>query len=86
MQPSKTKKDNSIESFGRLIQIMRNDKEINKQVLAVLELDSYQRRKILNNWLEGLRIKDAPPNFQDALAALFDDKVALQVLELIKKD
>jgi len=77
--------DNSFDSFGTLIQIMRDDEDINEKVMAVLRLDSYKRRTILNNWLEQLRIQKAPQNLINALSSLFDDKVAEQVLQFINK-
>lgn len=80
-----SKMDNSLKSFGTLIEIMRDDKDINEKVMAVLRLDSYKRRAILNDWLEQLRIQKAPQNLINALASLFDDKVAEQVLQFIYK-
>jgi hypothetical protein len=77
--------DNSLESFGTLVEIMRDDKDINEKVMAVLRLDSFKRRTILNNWLEQLRIQMAPQNLIKALSSLFDDKVAEQVLQFINK-
>ena len=77
--------DNSFDSFGTLIQIMRDDEDINEKVMAVLRLDSYKRRTILNNWLEQLRIQKAPQNLINSLSSLFDDKVAEQVLQFINK-
>jgi len=76
--------DNSLESFGTLVEIMRDDKDINEKVMAVLRLDSFKRRTILNNWLEQLRIQKAPQNLLNALSCLFDDKIARQVLKFIK--
>jgi hypothetical protein len=77
--------DNSLESFGTLVEIMRDDKDINEKVMAVLRLDAYKRRTILNNWLEQLRIQKAPQNLINSLSSLFDDKVAEQVLQFINK-
>jgi hypothetical protein len=51
----------------------------------MLQLDSYQRRSVLNNWFERLRRQKAPENFLSALSCLFDDKVAEEVLTLINK-
>ena len=85
MTSSKAKKQISIDSFGRLIQIIHNDPDINKKVTAMLQLDPYQRRIILNNWLEQLRINKAPKNLLNALCSLFDDEVAEQVLSFIEK-
>jgi hypothetical protein len=75
--------DNELKPFIKLIQVMRDDSVINKKVIKMLKLDSYQRRTVLNNWLERLRIENAPDNLLGALSCLFDDKVAEQVLALI---
>ena len=75
----------SFESLGRLIQIMRHDEIINKNITVLLQLDLYQRRLVLNEWLEQLRIQNAPQNLLNALSSLFDDKVAEQVMELINE-
>jgi len=83
-QPSKMKNNNNkFESLARLIQIMRDDEVINKKVTTVLQMDSYQRRSVLNNWLARLHRQDASQNLLSALSCLFDDKVAEQVLTLI---
>ena len=85
LQPSNTQNiDNSFESFGTLIQIMRNDEDINKKVMAVLSLDPYKRRAILNNWLEQLCRENAPQQLTKTLSYLFDDAIAQKVLGLIK--
>jgi hypothetical protein len=75
--------NNELESFLRLIQIMSDDQVINKKVITMLQLDSYQRRSVLNNWLEWLRMQNAPQNLLSGLSCLFDDKVVEQVLTLI---
>lgn len=75
--------NNQFESLGRLIQIMRNDEVINKKVTILLQMDSYQRRLVLNNWLKRLQKQNASQKLLTALSSLFDDKVAEQVLTLI---
>jgi hypothetical protein len=62
---------------------MQDDEVINKKVITVLQMDSYQRRLVLNNWLEKLRKQNASQKLLTALSCLFDDKVAEQVLTLI---
>ena len=84
MKPSVAKNNNNqFESLGRLIQIMRDDEIINKKVIEMLQRDSYQRRAVLNNWLEKLQRQNAPQNLLSALTCLFDDKIAEKVLALI---
>ena len=75
--------NNQFESLGRLIQIMRNDEVINKKVTTVFQMDSYQRRLVLNIWLQQLRKQNASQKLLTALSSLFDDKVVEQVMTLI---
>jgi len=75
--------DQNFESFNVLLQIMRDDPVIHEKLLTILKLDSYQRRLILNNWLEQLRRQNAFDSLQQALSCLFDDTVAAQVLKII---
>ena len=82
-KPINEANDNESESLIRLIQVMRDDDLINKKVIEMLKLDSYQRRSVLNNWLERLRKQKAPQNLLNALSCLFDDKTAEQVLAII---
>ena len=72
-----------MDSYIKLIQGMRDDPLINERVVKILNLDSYQRRSVLNNWLEQLRQKNAPENLRQALSCLFDDIVAEKVISLI---
>jgi hypothetical protein len=75
--------NNQFEPFIKLIQVMRDDSVVNEKVIKMLQLDSYQRRSVLNNWLEWLRRQNAPQNLLSVLSCLFDDKVVEQVLTLI---
>lgn len=70
-------------SFTKLVQVMQDDPLINEKVITILKLDSFQRRNVLNNWLEQLRTRKAPENLLNALSCLFDDKIAEEVLTLI---
>jgi len=74
---------NNIESFKKLVQVMRDDPLINEKIIKLLRMDSFLRRAVLNNWLEQLRIRKAPENLLQALSSLFDDKIAEEVLTLI---
>ena len=85
IQSATTDSNSTVKSFGRLMQIIRNDELIYTEVSNLLQLEIYQRRLILNNWLEQLRIQKAPKDLQEALTCLFDDKIADQVLSFIKK-
>jgi hypothetical protein len=75
--------DQDYEPFFKLLQVMRDDPVINEKVLTILKLDPYQRRSIINNWLEQLRKQNALEGLQQALTCLFDDNVASKVLKII---
>ena len=64
---------------------MRKDPVINAEVMKILKLDPYQRRFVLNNWLEQLRFRNASENLLSALSSLFDDTIAEKVLTLINE-
>ena len=84
MKPSFiTDVDQEFESLNSLLQVMRDDHIINVKITTLLKMDSYQRRYILNYWLEQLQRQDAHENLCQALACLFDDNVAAKVLEII---
>jgi len=51
----------------------------------MLAMDSYPRRLVLNNWLEQLRLKNAPQQLTQTLSYLFDDTIAQKIYDLINK-
>ena len=81
---SKTYYDFS-ESLVRLVEIMLKDSRINREVTRMLNLDGYHRRIVLNEWLEGLRKKNAPPDLMRALGCLFDEEIARDLLALLRR-
>ncbi len=86
MNSSKTEDTDKVyESFIKLVQVIREDREIEARVKQMLQMNLYQRRSVLNNWLEELRVRDAPENLLSALSCLFNDKLAEKVLTLINE-
>ena len=77
--------DEILEQFIKLVQVIRENQEIGLRVRQLLEMDPYQRRTVLNKWLEQLRTQNASDNLLRALSCLFDDKTAADVLILINK-
>ena len=75
--------DREFEPLKKLIQVMRDDSVINEKVIKMLQMDSFKRRSVLNNWLEQLQRCNASGNLLNAFSCLFDDKVAEKVLALI---
>jgi hypothetical protein len=75
--------DFALESFIKLIQVIKGNPEIKVRVEQLLQLNSFRRRSLLNNWLEQLRQQNASEDLLSALSCLFDDKIARKVLTLI---
>lgn len=71
------------EKYADLIQIVVQDQLIKNRILEVLQLSSYERRSVLNTWLEQLRLREASENLLCALSCLFDDQVAEEVQKMI---
>ena len=64
--------------------LLKEDPLIKDRIIEVLKMNPYDRRLVLNNWLEQLRIRRAPENLQHALSALFDNEMAEKVLTMIR--
>jgi hypothetical protein len=63
-----------------------DDDEINNRVVQLLKLDSYQRRNVLNRWLEQLRRDNASEKLTQALSYLFDNDIAKKVSIIINRN
>lgn len=72
--------EKSTEKFAFLIQTAMADPVIKKRIIEILQLSSFERRTVLNNWMEQLRQRNAPEDLLSALSCLFDDKIAEEVL------
>ena len=77
------KNESDFDTMIKLLQAIRNDPVINKKVKNILKLDSYPRRIVLSNWLEKLRLNNAPEKLTQTLTYLFNDNIAEKVYNLI---
>ena len=82
----KTKSKIRSEQFTQLIQVIQDDDEIKNRIVQLLKLDSYQRRNVLNRWLEQLRKENASEELRQPLSCLFDDDIADKILLILKKN
>jgi hypothetical protein len=73
------------QSFSHLLQVIKEDKEINTRVIQLLKSNSFTRRLLLNKWLEQLRRRQAPEKLIQALSCLFDDRIAEKVAVLLDR-
>jgi hypothetical protein len=82
----KTRLNSKSDQFSHLIQVIKDDDEINNRVVQLLKLDSYQRRNVLNRWLEQLRRDNASEKLTQALSYLFDNDIAKKVSIIINRN
>jgi len=59
------------------------DPLVRKRLIELLQLEPSERRMILNNWIEMYWLKNSGPEIVQALACLYDDKLAAEILTLI---
>ena len=72
------------EAFVTLMRVAREDPEIGRMLNTILGLDRFNRKSLLNTWVEELTMKSAPRDFIEAVGSLVDDDIAARALEVIK--
>jgi len=78
-------KDTGSEEITCLVQTALEDPVIKQRILELLQLNSFERRSVLNIWLEQLRLRNASEKLLYVLSCLFDDAIAQKTLSLISK-
>jgi len=73
------------EEIACLVQTALEDPLIKQRILELLQMDSTERRSVLNVWLEQLRQLNAPKKSLHALSRMFEDAIAQRILSLINK-
>ena len=71
---------------GRIYQLFGPtlaDPLVRKRLIELLQLQPFERRMILNNWIKMYWLKNTGPEIIQALACLYDDKLAAEILTLI---
>jgi hypothetical protein len=61
------------------------DPFVRNRLIELLQLQPFERRMILNNWIEIYWLKNTGPEIIQALACLYDDKLAAETLKLISR-
>ena len=61
------------------------DPFVRKRLIELLQLQPSERRIILNDWIQMYWLKNTGPEIIQALACLYDDKLAAEVLTLISR-
>jgi hypothetical protein len=71
--------------INHLLSTVLDDPPIRKKFIKMLQLPPIERRIILNNWIKTYWLKNTGPEIIQALACLFDDKLAAETLNLLNK-
>jgi hypothetical protein len=73
------------ENFVALVQVLKEDRKIRSKIEPILSLDPFNRKSVLNTWVEQLKFQQAPGKFIALLSCLIDDDIARKVLQVIKE-
>ena len=71
------------ETFIRLIQVAQEDPLIGSRLKLILSQNDFNRRSLINTWIEELKLQKAQPDFIKALSYFLDESVARTALELL---
>ena len=84
--PEKMETVGENENFIALIQAAIEDSEMRRQLLAIVQLDSFNRASLLGTYVSSLQFKGAPSELIEALNCLKDDKIAEKTREILLND
>ena len=72
-----------IEGFITLLRAACDDAKMNASLQKLLALPDSRRRQLVRTWVADLRSKQAPVDFVEAIACLYDDGVAEKAYQVI---
>lgn len=72
------------ENFINLMRVAQEDRDICRQLLAILSQTDFNRTSMLNTLIDEMRLKSAPPEIITALHCLLDRAVAQRALQLLE--
>ena len=73
------------DNFVTLLSVAHDSPQIRVQLLSILRHTPFQRKSLINTWLEDLKLAGAPSELQNALSALLDEDVADRALLLLQE-
>ncbi|MFO7665939.1 MAG: hypothetical protein R6V76_04915 [Desulfobacterales bacterium] len=79
----KTETAGENENFVALIQAAMEDAKMRGQILAIVQLDSFNRASLLGTYVSSLQLKGAPSELIEALNCLKDDMIAEKTREIL---
>ena len=85
MKPRAPDKIGDDDGFAILILAARDDEDFRAQLTAILSLEDFHRRSLLNTLLQELRMKQAPEDLIRSIGYLLDDAVARRASATLKE-
>ncbi|HEY2337311.1 MAG TPA: hypothetical protein VGI18_08125 [Burkholderiales bacterium] len=74
-----------IEGFITMLRAACDDAKMNASLQKLLAMPDLERRTLVRSWVAELLTKEAPPDFIEAIACLYDDAIAERAYEVIFK-
>jgi hypothetical protein len=71
------------EPLVALIRVAQEDPEIKIWLTGLLQLDNFNRKSLVNTFLQKLSLEQAPSEFSSAIEILLDDRVAQMALKIL---
>jgi hypothetical protein len=72
-----------IEGFITMLRAACDDAEVNAALQKLLAMPDVERRTLVRSWVADLMVKEAPADFIEAIACLYDDGVAEKAYQVI---
>ncbi|MBU0544326.1 MAG: hypothetical protein KKH97_03165 [Proteobacteria bacterium] len=79
----KTETAGENENFVALIQAAIENSMMKKQILAIVQLDSFNRASLLGTYVTSLQLQGAPSELIEALNCLKEDVIAEKTREIL---
>ena len=79
----KTETAGENENFVALIQAAIENSRMKKQILAIVQLDSFNRASLLGTYVTSLQLQGAPSELIEALNCLKEDVIAEKTREIL---
>jgi hypothetical protein len=73
------------EAFVTLMRVAQEDPAVKRTLTAILAMDAFQRKSMLNTLIQDMKLKGAARDFVSAIETLLDDDVAERAVEVIAK-
>ncbi len=82
----KRKQEQGHDAFINLILAACEEPQMRKQIMGILQLDSFNRQSLLGSIVSHLSMQGAPTELVEAISLLKDDEIAQKAKEVLGVD